>query len=182
MTCCSRNGAKVFVHLMKTIELRAPKKSLEIVVPDCQQADEHRQVLFEPFNSLRWELKDAHHRAHYLAIPPVLFETVVEQLAKSNCASGARVIVEKPFGHDLATAQELNKVLLGVFDEADIFRIDHYLRKRPVNNLLAFRFANSFVEAFWNRTYIESVQITMAEISAYRAGAVFTIKQAPSVM
>ena len=84
------------------------------------------------FQALRKELRDAQYPAHYLAIPPALFETVVEQLAKSNCARGARVIVEKPFGHDLASAQELNKVLLGVFDEADIFRIDHYLGKRPL--------------------------------------------------
>jgi len=117
----------------------------------------------DTFQALRKELRDAQHPAHYLAIPPVLFETVVEQLAKSNSARGARVIVEKPFGHDLASARELNRVLLGVFDEADIFRIDHYLGKRPVNNLVAFRFANTFVEAFWNRTYIESIQITMAE-------------------
>src|SRR5215467_6880714 len=115
------------------------------------------------FAALRKELKDAKAPAHYLAIPPVLFETVVKHLADSNCGRGSRVIVEKPFGHDLASAQELNKVLLGTFDEADIFRIDHYLGKRAVNNVLAFRFANSFVEAFWNRNYIHSIEITMAE-------------------
>jgi glucose-6-phosphate 1-dehydrogenase len=115
------------------------------------------------FTALRQELKDAKGPAHYLAIPPVLFETVVQHLADSNCGRGARVIVEKPFGHDLASAQELNKVLLNAFEEDDIFRIDHYLGKQAVNNVMAFRFANTFVEAFWNRTYIKSVEITMAE-------------------
>jgi glucose-6-phosphate 1-dehydrogenase len=115
------------------------------------------------FTALRNELQGAQRPAHYLAIPPVLFETVVRHLAETNCGRGARVIVEKPFGHDLASAQELNKVLLGTFDEGDIFRIDHYLGKRAVNNVVAFRFANTFAEAFWNRNYIESVEITMAE-------------------
>jgi glucose-6-phosphate 1-dehydrogenase len=115
------------------------------------------------FAQLRAELGSAEHPVHYLAIPPVMFTTVIEQLQASGCADGGRVVIEKPFGHDLASARELNAAVRKVFPEDAIFRIDHFLGKEPVENLFYFRFANSFTEPFWNRDNVEAIQITMAE-------------------
>ncbi|MGC2057171.1 MAG: glucose-6-phosphate dehydrogenase [Candidatus Sulfotelmatobacter sp.] len=115
------------------------------------------------FVELRKQLGAAKQPLHYLAIPPSLFGTVAEGLAQSGCADNARVVVEKPFGHDLASAQELDRVLHRYFPEEQIFRIDHFLGKEPVQNILYTRFANPMFEPIWNRNYVRSIQITMAE-------------------
>ncbi len=117
----------------------------------------------ETFQRLKQALDGVHRPLHYLAIPPSLFDTVVKGLGSSGCATNARVVVEKPFGRDLASARTLNKALHSVFKEDAVFRIDHYLGKEAVRNLMYFRFANSFLEPIWNRDHVHNIQITLAE-------------------
>ena len=127
--------------------------SLRYVDGDYRDAD--------TFKRMRIALEGSQRPLHYLAIPPSMFPTVIEGLGSSGCAQDARVVIEKPFGRDLASARALNVTLHKVFEEDSIFRIDHYLGKEPVQNLLYFRFANSFLEPIWNRNYVHSVQITL---------------------
>ncbi|MDQ6774267.1 MAG: glucose-6-phosphate dehydrogenase [Candidatus Dormibacteraeota bacterium] len=138
------------------------KKAFDVLMHRLQYIDGDYEDP-DTFARLREALGEAKRPTHYLAIPPVLFEAVIRSLAASGAAKDARVVVEKPFGRDLASARELNDVLRSVFPEQSIFRIDHFLGKEAIENITYFRFANSFLEPIWNRNHIALVQVTMAE-------------------
>jgi glucose-6-phosphate 1-dehydrogenase len=151
----ARDGiVKQFGSVDETVFARF-KAQLRYVSGDYREA--------QTFEKLRTALGGATHPLYYLAIPPSLFGTVIDALKAAGIAKKSRLMVEKPFGHDLTTARALNAVLHRAFPEEAVFRIDHFLGKEAVQNLLYFRFANAFLEPVWNRTYVESVQITMAE-------------------
>jgi glucose-6-phosphate 1-dehydrogenase len=150
-----RNDAKLQGKKVDEAAFGKLARQLKYVNGDYNDAD--------TYTKLKKALGNSKRPLHYLAIPPDYFGKVAEGLKKAGCTDNARVVVEKPFGRDLKSARELNRILHGVFPEKSIFRIDHYLGKEPVQNLLYYRFANSFLEPVWNRNYIASVQITMAE-------------------